>query len=169
MSVSDRPPTDMSDVGHRAGTPGVPVRIRHTDSTTAVKGDVGIAARSVWRRAERRLVSVIESAKSRLLEPSHIQSMPSDISQLSRTLERASVAAREYLDSLDTASVAATTSLVDLRLRLGHALRDEGKTRRRSLISSFATLMVDSTEAPAGASTAGSPARAFPPRLRLIG
>ena len=53
--------------------------------------------------------------------------MPSDISQLNRTLERATAAAREYLDSLDTASVAATTSLVELRRRLSHPLRDEGQ------------------------------------------
>ncbi len=53
--------------------------------------------------------------------------MASDISQLNRTLERASAAAREYLDSLDTASVSATTTLGELRRRLGHPLRDEGQ------------------------------------------
>lgn len=53
--------------------------------------------------------------------------MPRDQSPFDKTLQRASAAARDYLDSLDTASVGATTSLIDLRRRLAHPLSDEGE------------------------------------------
>ena len=53
--------------------------------------------------------------------------MPLDLSPLHRTLDRATVAAHEYLDSLNAASVQATTSLAELRSRLAHPLLDEGQ------------------------------------------
>ena len=53
--------------------------------------------------------------------------MPLDLSPLHRTLDRATVAAHEYLDSLNAASVQATTSLAELRSRLAHPLPDEGQ------------------------------------------